>query len=303
MAELSSRSPITTTRRHAYLVEPEHDLEMTQRSLEERRIFAAYALGQLEPGLVELTSWWTAKGDHGRGLALFAKGGLGDALFCMGEAEAVDAILRLHQGPRVTYATFQPEHLAAMKRRFILVSETAMSRMAVTAATFRAVPQPEGVTMRRLIDRDTKVLNRLYATEGSPTYYSTAHVREGVYYGVFMGDRLIAAAGTHVVGPAQGIAVVGNVFTHPDHRGKGYAEAATSIVTQSLLQRCRDVVLTVDPSNGPAVRAYRKLGYEHWCYIMEGAAVRKDPIGVASWMRRRLAGWRGRRYGGELVYA
>lgn len=303
MAELSGSSPIATTRRHAYLVEPEREPDVIGGSLEERRVYAAYALGQFEPALVGLTEWWVAKGDNGRGLVLFAGGGLGDALFCMGEAEAVDAILKLHQGPRVTYATFQPEHLHAVKRRFILASETVMSRMAVTAETFREVEERPDVVVRRLLDRDAKALNRLYASEGTPTYYSSAHVREGVYYGVFIGERLVSVAGTHVVGPSRGIAVVGNVFTHPEYRSNGYAELATSVVTKLLLERCRDVVLTVDPTNSPAVRAYRRLGYEHACYIMEGAAVRRDPLGIASWFRRRVARWRGRRYGGELVYA
>ncbi|HWO94267.1 MAG TPA: GNAT family N-acetyltransferase [Dehalococcoidia bacterium] len=302
MAELSG-GRVESLRRRAYLVERATDLATIRRWLETRRHYAAYALGQFEPELTDLTEWWTATGDLGRGLVAFARGGLGDALFCMGEAEAVDAILRLHQGSRLTYATYQPEHLTVVRRRYMLQSPTVMSRMAVRGDTFRPSPPPRNGTLRRLYERDVQMLNRLYGTEGGATYYSSSHLREGVYYGMLVDGRLVAAAGTHVVGPTQGIAVVGNVFTHPAHRGRGFAKATTSAVTAALLERCSDVVLTVDPSNTPAVEAYRALGYEHVCEIMEGAAARKDPIGLASFVRRRVAGWRGRKHGGEMVFA
>ncbi len=302
MAELSTERA-RTLRRRAYLVQPEHDAGVIRETLGSRRVYAAYALGQLDPGLIGLTEWWTAKGDSGRALVLFGKGGLGEAMFCMGETEAVDAILRLHQGPRVTYATFQPEHLPAIKRWFIPAAETMMSRMVVTEQTFRPLPSSPTRPVRRLRDPDVRALNRLYGAEGGATYYNSAHVREGVYYGVTIDGELVAVAGTHVVGRSERIAVVGNVFTHPGHRGRGFAQAVTSAVTEALLRDCREVVLTVDPANLPAVRAYKRLGYEHACYLMEGAAVRKDPTGLVSFIRRRLAARRGRRHGGEMVLA
>ena len=48
--------------------------------------------------------------------------------------------------------------------------------------------------------------------------------RDGVYYGVRVDGRLVAAAGTHVISPTARLAVVGNVMTHVDFRGRGYAK-------------------------------------------------------------------------------
>ncbi len=299
--ELSSGRIDLTSDRQTYLVKPEHDPATVRRLLEPRRIFAAYALGQLEPELLPLTHWWTAKGGAGQGLVLFSRGGLGDALFAMGDANAVQAILRLHPGPRALYATCQPEHLPALRKHCFLISETIMSRMAVKRETFHVVPPADGVSVRRLTNNDLRPLNRLYSAEGGASFYNSAHLRDGVYYGVLLGDEVVAVAGTHVVAPHEGIAVVGNVFTHPRHRGKGHATALTAAVTQALLHDCRDVVLTVDPANIPAVQAYRKLGYQHSCEIVEAAAVRKELTGVSGLIRRRFANWRGRRYGGETI--
>ena len=299
--ELSSGRIDSISDKHTYLVEPEYDPAALRRLLEPRRTFAAYALGQLEPELFPLTRWWTAKGSTGRGLVLFSRGGLGDALFAIGDARAVEAILRLHPGPRTLYATCQPDHLPALRKHCFMTSETTMSRMVVTAQTFQPAQPPKGVTLRPLTSSDLRPLNRLYSAEGGPSFYSSAHLREGVYYGVLLGDEVVAVAGTHVVAPHERIAVVGNVFTHPRHRGKGYATATTAAVTEALLRDCQDVVLTVDPANISAIQAYRKLGYLHSCEIVETAAVRKEPTGLSSLIRRRIATWRGRRYGGEAA--
>ena len=56
----------------------------------------------------------------------------------------------------------------------------------------------------------------------------------------------------------------GNVLTHTDHRGRGYAQAVTSAVTAELLRYCDQVVLNVRSDNPPAIQAYLRLGYtEH----------------------------------------
>jgi hypothetical protein len=47
--------------------------------------------------------------------------------------------------------------------------------------------------------------------------------------------RFVALAETHVGTSAFGVAVVGNVFTHPDTRGRGYASMVTSAVVAALL--------------------------------------------------------------------
>jgi RimJ/RimL family protein N-acetyltransferase len=167
--------------------------------------------------------------------------------------------------------------------------------MAVTAASFQLV----GGEVRRLHREDARALNMLYSSEGAPTGYSGDHIEQGVYYGAYEGGRLVSVAGTHVVAPNAGVAVVGNVFTHPQHRGGGLATRVTSAVTQELLDRrgCTLVALTVNPANIPAVRAYRRLGYEPGAPVIEARLRRRDPLGLGAALRRLVA--RRRAYGGE----
>jgi len=104
-------------------------------------------------------------------------------------------------------------------------------------------------------------------------------VEDGIYYGIRVNGRLVSAAGTHVIDPAEGIAVVGNVMTHADFRGHDLAKMVTSAVTSELLTRVGDVALNVYADNTSAITAYLRLGYREHCRLTERFA------------RRRSGGW------------
>ena len=61
---------------------------------------------------------------------------------------------------------------------------------------------------------------------------------------------------------AAGMVRVGPVFTPPEHRGRGYAAAATAALTRTLLERgARQVVLHTDLANPTSNAIYQRLGY------------------------------------------
>jgi GNAT superfamily N-acetyltransferase len=189
------------------------------------------------------------------------------------------------------------DHRLVARKYFLMTRPQLMQRMSVTRETFH----PSSVEARRLRGIDLPAVNRLYSMEGGPTAYRAEHLDEAVYYGVYEGRRLISIAGTHVVSRAERIAVVGNVFTHPRYRNQGLASTTTSAVTAELLEHCDLVALTVEKSNSPAVKVYRRLGYETQCELHETPLVRKEPFGVVSFVRRTMAGWRGRHEHREVV--
>jgi GNAT superfamily N-acetyltransferase len=262
------------------------------------RAYGAYAIAQLEERRFPLSEWFVASGPDGRrGVVVHSASGLGRALFAEGDMAAVDAILSLHPGPRFTFGSVRPEHFPTVERYFVALRKGHMMRMAVSSQSFKPV---DGEAIR-LTGVDAVAVNRLYSTEGGPTAYTASHLDEGVYYGVRLDSQLVAIAGTHVVSDAEGVAVVGNVFTHPRYRGQGHSKVATTATTRELLQRCPLVVLTVETVNEPAVKVYRMLGYETVCSLHESPLIRKEPFGAVSLARRAFAGWRGRSQGKEIV--
>jgi ribosomal protein S18 acetylase RimI-like enzyme len=159
----------------------------------------------------------------------------------------------------------------------------------------------QGLPVQRLSGRDVREINRLYRMEGIPSYYTGRQVDDSIYFGASRDGELVSIAGTHVISALSGIAVVGNVYTNPRYRGQHLAEATTSAVTGLLLRSCREVVLSVDPTNTPAVKAYERIGYREVARLVEGAAARRDSSGIVTAARRGLARVRGRSVRAEVV--
>jgi GNAT superfamily N-acetyltransferase len=281
-------------RRH--IVRESRDVEALASFLASDRLHGAYVLAQLEPDAFPHSRWWLSDGPDGQALVCHSRAGLGDATYVSGPAAGVGRILSIHPGPYHTFVTARPAHIEALESVYTLRSARTMVRMHVTGERFAPV---EGGTFR-LRPAHARALNRLYSSEGGPTSYQPRHLSDGCYYGVQEAGRLLAVAGTHSMSRSHGVAVVGNVFTHPTARGRGLGTVASSAVTAELLRAHRDVVLSVDPTNTPAIRAYRRLGYTDVGEIVEAGAHRRAGS-LTTGLRRLLASYRGRREGVEIL--
>lgn len=231
--------------------------------LEQDRLYAAYAIGHLEESgqceaMVEESS--------SPALCLYFKRSNPPFLFAMGSERGVAAILGSGLCPWLVYLLYQPHQAAAIESFYRAGRKSVMRRMHITEKTFT----PVNGEANRLTAWDADSLNELYTAE-MDCYIHPRQIQQGVYYGVWRDGRLVSVAGTHVISRSQGIAAVGNVFTHPRHRHQGYATACTSAVTQELLRSCRDVVLNVREGNAPAIKVYERLGYREHCQLVEAS--------------------------------
>ena len=250
----------TGRRARAIGTRPLTDRREIRSFLETDRLFAAYALCDLEDREFARTRWGGAfEGDRPVAIAMEYTGLTPQPLLVMGANDGIEAILRDVIRPRAAYIAALDESLPAVGAIYRLDPGPAMVRMWVDRAHFRPFP----ADVHRLRPADIGELNRLYQL-GFASWLPSSSIADGVYYGMRVGGRLVAAAGTHVIGREARLAVVGNVLTHVDHRGRGYATAVTGAVTQELLRFCDQVVLNVRSDNPPALQAYRRLGYtEH----------------------------------------
>lgn len=252
------------------------DRDLIAGYLRSDRLYAAYALGDLDSSNRRRMTWGMAFGSEGRpiALAMHHEGLVPQPLFVMGEPAAVREVLGSVIKPRDAYFQAGREHQPALAALYQLEAPLAMLRMVVDRPTF----QPFAGPAERLGPGDIDDLNRLYQL-GFRTGFPTSIVEDGIYYGVRVRGRLVSAAGTHVISPREGIGVVGNVMTHADFRGHDFAKMVTSAVTAELLDRAGDVALNVHADNAPAVAAYSRLGYRTHCDIVERLG------------RRRSGGW------------
>ncbi len=234
--------------------------------LESDEVYAAYAIGDLEPGMFDQSSFAGAETDGRlRGLILHFRGLDVPALLLMGDPEGVGAILETELRPQRVYLTYRQEHELIAAAFYTWDEAVPMWRMVVRPEGFR----PAGQKCTRLGTDHTHQLEQLYALGGADAF-SPAQVQQGVFYGVLIDDDLVAAAGTHLVSKTYGIAAVGNVFVHPGYRRRGYGTAATSAVTAELQTLgARLVILNVAQDNTAAIHIYERLGFERYCPFFE----------------------------------
>jgi RimJ/RimL family protein N-acetyltransferase len=263
-----------TRRERTIVVQETADRSLLRAFLETDRLYSAYALCDLDDREFPRTRWGVAliEGEPVAVVLQYA-GYSPQPVFVMGENAGVSAILAGVIKPRAAYVDARREHLAAIAASYRVESGPAMLRMWVDAEHFRPFP----ADVERLLPVDIGELNRLYQL-GFAAWLPASAISDGLYYGVRVGGRLISAAGTHVISPAAKLAVVGNVMTHADFRGRGYATAATSAVTDELLQFCDQVVLNVRADNPPALAAYRRLGYQVSVTFEERLIHRSEPL-------------------------
>jgi ribosomal protein S18 acetylase RimI-like enzyme len=247
-------------RRSGVVVKATTDRALLRAYLEQDRLYSAYAICDLEEREFARTRWGVAwDGDEPVALVLEYNGPTPQPLFITGRPDGIQAILRDLIRPRAAYVAARPAAITAVQAHYRVDPGVSMVRMWVDRARFRPYP----ASVQRLLPVESGELNRLYQL-GFASWLPSTAIADGVYYGMRVNGQLIAAAGTHVVSPAARLAVVGNVLTHVDYRGRGFATAVTGAVTAELLRTCDQVVLNVRSDNPPALNAYRRLGYaEH----------------------------------------
>jgi ribosomal protein S18 acetylase RimI-like enzyme len=263
------------------------DRVLLRAFLERDRLFAAYAICDLEDREFGRTRWGIALSAEEVIAVVLEYGGLTpQPLFVMGGNDGIAAILRDVVRPRAAYLAASAESLPAVAHAYRVEPGPPMIRMWVDRSRFQPVP----AAVERLLPVEAGELNRLYEL-GFAAWLPSSAVAEGIYYGIRVNGRLVSAAGTHVISREARLAVVGNVLTHTSHRGRGYATAVTSAVTAELLRYCDDVVLNVRSDNPPAIQAYRKLGYVEHCRFEERLIRRIDSpwSGFTAPLRRLFA--------------
>jgi ribosomal protein S18 acetylase RimI-like enzyme len=265
------------------------DRELIRAFLERDRLYAAYAIADLEDRDPSRARWGIARSDGDVvSLVLEFGGPSPQPLFVAGRDDGVEAILRDVIRPAIAYVACLPASLPAVESRYRLEPGPQMVRMWVDRSTFRPAVD---LGVEPLMAGDAGELNRLYRL-GFGSWLPPQAIAEGVYYGIRVNGRLVAAAGTHVIGRRARIAVVGNVLTQPEFRGRGYAQATTAAVTARLLEFCDHVVLNVRSDNPPALNAYRRLGYAEHVRFEERLGHRIGSLwaDVASALRRLARG-------------
>ena len=240
-------------------------------------IWNCFALADLEPPLRDYSQFALAHqdGSHESAVCLILHHPIiGQVLSSFGLEEGVAAILEYLALPERPLIQAQERHISLLQ--FYYQPETnwkRMRRMAITSTTFQPPADAPPRHVKRLTVSDVSALQNLYAHHPE-SGFSTHLFTQGMYFGVYEGERIIAAGGTHALVPTYGIAVLGNILTAPEARGQGYATAITAALVATLFkQHFSLVVLNVFEENSKAIHIYQRLGFQTYHRLLTGKAL------------------------------
>ena len=253
-------------------LDPHASADDVRAFFERDRLIAAYALADLDPHNVDQSRWWVARrGDDIVAAALLVEVLPFRPCFAMGESQALAELFRSGMSEARLILATPPNGRLPIEASYRFERLDVMHRMIVRLDTFKLRVTHE---ITRLTAEQLDDVIDLYGN-ASRSYFTPARLERELYFGIYSGRQLVAAAGTHVRSAATGIAAVGNVLTRLAYRNRGMATSVTSAVTEASLELHRDVVLNVRQDNAPAVSVYRRLGYEVHGPFVEGPAVRR----------------------------
>lgn len=232
-------------------------------------VWGVYALGDLAPPMFAKTLWFSSGAGPDLTLVLHDFGT--SILFASGPGSVGEAL------DHVTW----PVHLQVQQdaldevARFAVIERRCQMWRMVWAGAAGAASAAGAV---QLGAADVPALLKLYAdgqaTGEAPDFFYPSMVTDGVFFGVYEDDALVAAAGTHLFAPEEQAVAIGNIYTRRDRRGRGLGRITTSAVLDEV-KGVGTVGLNVRANNLVAIGLYESLGFVRHCPFFEGLATRR----------------------------
>lgn len=251
-------------------------------------IWSVYALADLQPAFAPYCQWQVVQKEIGAAVLLLFTALQPPILFVFGQDEAVAAGLATTILPERVYVTIRAEHCTLLSEYYTWVEAPhPMVRMVLhaqpasgkTPTVSPGMAHPTTPAVVRLTPADAEAINTLYQQGGpfTPDYFDPYQLDDGVFYGVKDEQgALSAVGGTHIIAWQEGMGAIGNMYTHPAHRGKGYARAVLgAIITELAARNVTAIVLNVDERNAVARGLYERYGFVPYCTFVEAEGVKK----------------------------
>ena len=223
-----------------------------------------YGIGDLDNFFWPYTTWygWKTQNDLSA-VAFLYEGQPPPTLLALSEShEAMADLLQAirHFLPLQFYAHLSPGLERILRDTYHLAPHGMHNKMALNDPT--KIGQFDGFGVVSLGMAELAELQAFYHESYPGNWFDPRMLETRQYFGIRAAGRLVSAGGVHVYSPQYGVAVVGNIATHPSYRGRGYGTAVTACVCRSLAQAVQDIGLNVKADNQPAIACYERLGFD-----------------------------------------
>ncbi len=240
-----------------------HDRAVIAALLERDAPLHLYALGDLDDFFWPTTLWYGLEIDGTLRQVLL--GYLAEAQLVLhalsaGPPAELQALLRLARPflPSQIYAHMTPGAEAALAAHYTIDRHGRHRKLLLDPLAFTA---GDDAAVTALGPADLADMLALYDVGYPGNWFDPRMLATGQYRGLRIDGQLVSIAGVHVHAPERGIAVLGNIVTHPAYRGRGLAARVTAGVCRDLLPQTRWIGLNVRADNHAARACYQRLGF------------------------------------------
>jgi len=222
-----------------------------------------YSIGDLDDFFWQDTQWHALKeGEKIQALALLYTGQTIPTLQALSKQAGPMRKLLLsisHRLPGRFHAHFSPGVSEALKERYYIESPEKHYKMVLS--NNRLPGSVDCSRVVRLTDEDLSQMLRLYNEAYPGNWFNPRMLQTRQYFGIKIDNELVSVAGIHVFSKKYRVAALGNITTHPDYRGRGFAQSVTARLCQSLSENVDHIGLNVKADNTVAIALYEKLGF------------------------------------------
>lgn len=251
------------------------DIDSLAQFLRHYPVENAFELGYLDPAYADTCEWFARTDDDGiRTLMLLYTGLSRPALFFVGHPDGVTPLLRHYESelPERVFVRSPRGLFDAVKTMYEPTGEIRqMERMGLNRSTFLARDTGEEIdNVEPLTHKDTGAIMETYAV-WPDHFFDPYQLSSGLYFGIRgENDDIASIAGIHNLSEQYDVAAIGNLVTHTDYRGRGYAHRCTVTLLRRLFERVGLVALDVQSGNVAAIRTYQRFGFKPHAEFFEG---------------------------------
>ena len=241
-----------------------HDKAEIEAFLRKNVYLHIYSIGDLDDFFWHNTVWYASKdGDDLQAVVLLYTVPPVPTLHAISEkVDPMAELLRsvLHLLPGRFHAHLSPGLAEVFDERGSVESSEKNYKMALTDKS--RIPDVDCSQVVCLTAADLDPMLRLYEEAYPGNWFDPRMLETGQYFGIRNENRLVSVAGVHVCSQEYKVASLGNIVTHPDYRGNGFAKSATARLCQSLTETVDHIGLNVKADNTAALSLYEKIGFE-----------------------------------------
>ncbi len=175
--------------------------------------------------------------------------------------------------PDKIYLHITPGAEKILEEKYKLHYEGAYRKMSLSnSEKLKSINTSEA---QRFTTEDKNELSDFYSEAYPENSFNIRMLETGMYFGIKENNKIVSAAGIHVYSPEYKAAALGNITTHPEYRGKGFATKVTACLCQELFKKIEVIGLNVHSENSSAIHCYEKLGFIKIADYLEITAICK----------------------------